>query len=121
MSAVLNDLVNRPYEAGFVTEIESENAPRGLSEETIRLISAKKNEPDWLLEFRLGAYRHWLTMTEPRWPNVHYPRIDFQDIIYYAAPKAKKLKSMDEVDPELMRTFDKLGVPMNERAALAGV
>ncbi|MPZ44078.1 MAG: Fe-S cluster assembly protein SufB [Betaproteobacteria bacterium] len=121
MSAVLNDLVNRPYDAGFVTEIESENAPRGLSEETIRLISAKKNEPDWLLEFRLGAYRHWLTMTEPRWPNVHYPRIDFQDIIYYAAPKAKKLKSMDEVDPELMRTFEKLGVPMNERAALAGV
>ena len=121
MSAVLNELVNRPYEAGFVTEIESETAPRGLSEKTIRLISAKKNEPDWLLEFRLGAYRHWLTMQEPKWPNVHYPPIDFQDIIYYAAPKAKKLKSMDEVDPELMRTFDKLGVPMNERAALAGV
>jgi Fe-S cluster assembly protein SufB len=121
MSAVLNELVNRPYEAGFVTEIESETAPRGLSEDTIRLISAKKNEPDWLLEFRLNAYRHWLTMQEPKWPNVHYPPVDFQDIIYYAAPKPKKLKSMDEVDPELMRTFDKLGVPMNERAALAGV
>jgi len=121
MSAVIQDLVNRPYEAGFVTAIESETAPRGLSEDTIRLISAKKNEPEWLLEFRLTAYRHWLTMAEPTWPNVHYPKIDFQDIIYYAAPKAKKLKSIDEVDPELMRTFEKLGVPMNERAALAGV
>ncbi len=121
MSAVIQDLVNRPYEAGFVTAIESETAPRGLSEDTIRLISAKKKEPAWLLEFRLDAYRHWLTMTEPKWPNVHYPAIDFQDIIYYAAPKPKKLKSIDEVDPELMRTFEKLGVPMNERAALAGV
>jgi Fe-S cluster assembly protein SufB len=121
MSAVLHDLVNRPYLAGFVTDIESETAPRGLSEDTIRLISAKKNEPDWLLEFRLNAYRHWLTMQEPKWPNVHYPPVDFQDIIYYAAPKPKKLKSIDEVDPELLRTFEKLGVPMNERAALAGV
>ena len=121
MSAVIQDLVNRPYEAGFVTAIESETAPRGLSEDTIRLISAKKNEPDWLLEFRLKSYRHWLTMREPKWPNVHYPPIDYQDIIYYAAPKPKKLKSVDEVDPELMRTFEKLGVPMNERAALAGV
>ncbi len=120
MSAV-HDLVNRPYLAGFVTDIESETAPRGLSEDTIRLISAKKNEPDWLLEFRLNAYRHWLTMQEPKWPNVHYPPVDFQDIIYYAAPKPKKLKSIDEVDPELLRTFEKLGVPMNERAALAGV
>jgi Fe-S cluster assembly protein SufB len=121
MSAVIQDLVSRPYEAGFVTPIEAETAPRGLSEDTIRLISAKKNEPEWLLEFRLQAYRHWLTMTEPTWPNVHYPKIDFQDIIYYAAPKPKKLASIDEVDPELMRTFEKLGVPMNERAALAGV
>ncbi|MCC7079357.1 MAG: Fe-S cluster assembly protein SufB [Burkholderiales bacterium] len=121
MSAVLNDLVNRPYEAGFVTAIESETAPRGLSEDIIRLISAKKKEPGWLLEFRLSAYRHWLTMQEPKWANVHYPQIDFQDIIYYAAPKPKKLKTMEEVDPELLRTFDKLGVPMNERAALAGV
>ena len=121
MSAVIQDLVNRPYEAGFVTPIEAETAPRGLSEDTIRLISAKKKEPDWLLEFRLQAYRHWLTMVEPRWPNVRYAPIDFQDIIYYAAPKPKKLQSLDEVDPELMRTFEKLGVPMNERAALAGV
>ncbi len=121
MSAVIQDLVNRPYEAGFVTPIEADTAPRGLSEDTIRLISAKKNEPQWLLDFRLTAYRHWLTMSEPKWPNVHYPPIDFQDIIYYAAPKPKKLKSIEEVDPELMRTFEKLGVPMNERAALAGV
>ena len=121
MSSVLDQLVNKPYEHGFRTEIESETAPKGLSEDTIRMISAKKNEPEWLLEFRLKAYRHWLTMEEPRWPNVHYPKIDFQDINYYSAPKPKKKKSMDEVDPELLRTFEKLGVPMNERAALAGV
>jgi Fe-S cluster assembly protein SufB len=121
MSSVLDQLVNKPYEHGFRTEIEAETAPKGLNEDTIRLISAKKNEPEWLLEFRLSAYRHWLTMEEPRWPNVTYPKIDFQDIIYYSAPKAKKKKSMDEVDPELLRTFEKLGVPMNERAALAGV
>ena len=92
-----------------------------LNEDIIRMISAKKNEPEWLLEFRLQAYRHWLTMTEPQWPNVHYPKIDFQAISYYAAPKPKKKLSMDEVDPELLRTFEKLGVPMHERAALAGV
>src|ERR687883_683695 len=121
MSSVLDQLVNKPYEHGFRTEIEAETAPKGLNEDIIRLISTKKNEPEWLLEFRLKAYRHWLTMEEPRWPNVKYPRIDFQDIIYYSAPKPKKKKSMDEVDPELLRTFEKLGVPMNERAALAGV
>jgi Fe-S cluster assembly protein SufB len=121
MSSVLEQLVNRPYEHGFRTDIESDTAPRGLNEDTIRLISGKKNEPEWLLEFRLAAYRHWLTMEEPRWPNVKYPKIDFQDIIYYSAPKPRKKKSMDEVDPELLRTFEKLGVPMHERAALAGV
>ncbi len=121
MSSVLDQLVNQPYQHGFVTEIEAETAPRGLNEDIIRLISSKKQEPEWLLEYRLKAYRHWLTMEEPRWPNVKYPKIDFQDIIYYSAPKPKKLKSMDEVDPELLRTFEKLGVPMNERAALAGV
>jgi Fe-S cluster assembly protein SufB len=121
MSSVLEQLVNKPYEHGFRTDIETESAPKGLSEDTLRLISAKKNEPEWLLEFRLKAYRHWLTMEEPHWPNVKYPKIDFQDIIYYSAPKPKKKKSMDEVDPELLRTFEKLGVPMNERAALAGV
>ena len=121
MSSVLEQLVNKPYEHGFRTDIESETAPKGLSEDTIRLISSKKSEPQWLLDFRLQAYRHWLTMKEPRWPNVHYPKIDFQDIIYFSAPKPKKKLSMDEVDPELLRTFEKLGVPMNERAALAGV
>ncbi|MCB1936244.1 MAG: Fe-S cluster assembly protein SufB [Nitrosomonas sp.] len=122
MSAVLQNLVNQPYKHGFVTDIESEIAPKGLNEETIRLISAKKNEPEWLLEFRLKAYRQWLAMTEPHWQNVKYPKIDFQEISYYAAPKPKKkLASMDEVDPELLRTFEKLGVPMHERAALAGV
>ena len=121
MSSVLEHLVNQPYQHGFVTDIEAETAPRGLNEDIIRLISAKKHEPEWLLELRLKAYRHWLTMAEPGWPNVKYPKIDFQNVIYYSAPKPKKLKSMDEVDPELLRTFEKLGVPMNERAALAGV
>jgi Fe-S cluster assembly protein SufB len=120
-TTVLDNLVSQPYKHGFVTDIESETAPKGLNEDIIRMISAKKNEPEWLLEFRLDAYRHWLTMTEPQWPNVHYPKIDFQAISYYAAPKPKLKKSMDEVDPELLRTFEKLGVPMNERAALAGV
>ena len=122
MSTALQNLVNQPYPHGFVTEIESDVAPKGLNEATIRMISVKKNEPEWLLEFRLKAYQQWLRMDEPRWPNVRYPKIDFQDIIYYSAPKAKpKLASMDEVDPELLRTFEKLGVPMNERAKLAGV
>ncbi len=121
MSTALQNLVNQPYKHGFVTDIESDVAAKGLSTDTIRMISAKKQEPEWLLEFRLKAYEHWLTMEEPRWPNVHYPKIDFQAISYYSAPKPKKLASMDEVDPELLRTFEKLGVPMNERAKLAGV
>jgi Fe-S cluster assembly protein SufB len=122
MSTVLQNLVNQPYRHGFVTEIESETAPKGLNEDTIRLISHKKGEPEWLLEFRLKAFRHWQTMAEPAWPNVKYPKIDFQDISYYAAPKPKqKLASMDEVDPELRRTFEKLGVPLHEQKALAGV
>jgi len=122
MSTALQNLVNQPYRHGFVTDIAADVAPKGLSEDTIRLISAKKNEPQWLLDFRLEAYRHWLKMEEPTWPNVRYPKIDFQAISYYSAPKPKsKLASIDEVDPELLRTFEKLGVPMNERAALAGV
>jgi Fe-S cluster assembly protein SufB len=122
MSAVLQNIVNQPYKHGFVTDIESEVAPKGLDEKTIRMISAKKNEPKWLLEFRLKSYQAWLKMKEPTWPNVHYPKIDLQAISYYAAPKQKpKLKSMDEVDPELLRTFEKLGVPLHERMALAGV
>ena len=122
MSSVIQNLVNQPYKHGFVTDIESDVAPKGLNEGTIRLISGKKNEPEWLLDFRLKAYAQWLKMKEPQWPNVEYPKIDFQAISYYSAPKPnKKLKSMDEVDPEFLRTFEKLGVPMNERAKLAGV
>ena len=120
MSSV-ESIVNQPYRHGFKTEIESEVLPKGLNEDVIRLISKKKNEPSWLLEFRLKSYKYWLTMTEPTWPNVSYPKIDFQEISYFAAPKTKEKKSMDEVDPELLKTFDKLGVPMHERAALAGV
>ena len=122
MSALLKNLVNQPYKHGFVTDIESDVAPKGLGEATIRMISAKKDEPAWLLEFRLKSYQAWLQMKEPVWPNVHYPKIDFQAISYYAAPRQKpKLKSIDEVDPELLRTFEKLGVPLHERMALAGV
>src|SRR5258706_4660339 len=121
MSSVLENLVNQPYQHGFVTDIESDTAGTGLREAAWRCVPATKSEPKWLLEFGWRASRHWLTMTEPKWPNVKYPKIDFQDIIYYSAPKAKKLKSMDEVDPELLKTFEKLGVPMNERARLAGV
>jgi Fe-S cluster assembly protein SufB len=122
MSAVLQNVVNKPYKHGFVTDIESDTAPKGLNEDAIRLISTKKNEPEWLLDFRLKAYQKWLKMEEPEWSNVKYPKIDFQAISYYSSPKPKKkLASMDEVDPELLRTFEKLGVPMSERAALAGV
>ncbi|MGG7055340.1 Fe-S cluster assembly protein SufB [Nitrosomonas sp. ANs5] len=122
MSAALQHLVNQPYKHGFVTNIEADIAPKGLNEDVIRLISSKKKEPEWLLAFRLEAYQRWLGMTEPTWQNVKHPKIDFQAISYYSAPKPKKkLASMDEVDPELLRTFEKLGVPMHERAALAGV
>ncbi|WP_372824849.1 Fe-S cluster assembly protein SufB [Polaromonas sp.] len=122
MSALLKNLVNQPYKHGFVTDIESDVAPKGLGEATIRMISTKKDEPAWLLDFRLKSYQAWLQMKEPVWPNVHYPKIDFQAISYYAAPRQKpKLKSIDEVDPELLRTFEKLGVPLHERMALAGV
>jgi Fe-S cluster assembly protein SufB len=122
MNAILQNVINKPYKHGFVTEIESDVAPKGLNEDTIRLISTKKNEPEWLLDFRLKAFQQWLKMEEPKWSNVKYPKIDFQAISYYSAPKTKKkLASMDEVDPELLRTFEKLGVPMHERAALAGV
>src|SRR5215207_8890762 len=110
------------YKYGFETLIESDKAPKGLSEDTVRFISAKKNEPEWMLEWRLDAYRRWLTMTEPTWAKVHYPKIDFQDIYYYSAPKSTKgPKSLDEVDPELLATYEKLGIPLRERAVLAGV
>jgi Fe-S cluster assembly protein SufB len=119
----IQEIVGRQYPYGFVTDVEQDRVPRGLSEEVIRQISAKKSEPDFLLEWRLRAYRHWLTMKEPRWANVHFPNIDYQSIIYYAAPRAKGSgpKSLDEVNPEVLATFEKLGVPMQERARLAGV
>lgn len=119
---MLEETVAKEYEYGFVTDIETELIPKGLNEDIIRLISKKKNEPEWLLEWRLKAFRQWLKMEEPTWPNVKYPKIDYQDIIYYAAPKAKpKLGSLDEVDPELRKTFDKLGISLNEQKRLTGV
>ena len=122
MSSNIEALVSREYQYGFVTDIEADTIPPGLSEDVVRLISAKKSEPGWLLEWRLKAYRRWLTMTEPTWPNVHYPRIDYQAVRYYSAPKtAKPLGSLDEVDPTLLETYKKLGIPLNEQKLLAGV
>lgn len=118
---LLEDVTSSEYKYGFTTDVESDMAPKGLNEDIIKLISEKKNEPEWLLEFRLTAFRHWLTMEEPSWPHVEYPKVDFQDLHYYAAPKRKKLDSIDEVDPEILATFEKLGVPLDEQKALAGV
>ena len=119
----IQELVGQEYKYGFVTDIEADAIPRGLNEEVIRTISARKNEPPFMLEWRLRAYRHWLTMKEPAWHNVHYPPIDYQDIIYYAAPKSGKdgPKSLDEVDPELLRTYEKLGISLQEQEVLSGV
>jgi len=118
----VRDLATKEYKYGFVTSIESDEIPRGLSEDVVRLISAKKNEPEFMLEWRLKAYRRWLTMEEPTWSMVRYPKIDYQDIIYYSAPKSKeKLASLDEVDPELLRTYEKLGIPLTEQKLFAGV
>jgi len=109
------------YKYGFTTDIESDLAPKGLNEDTVRFISAKKNEPEWLTEWRLNAYRRWLGMKEPEWARVRYPKIDYQDLHYYAAPKRKALLSLDEVDPEILKTYEKLGIPLKEQAILAGV
>ncbi|SFU23998.1 Fe-S cluster assembly protein SufB [Paraburkholderia aspalathi] len=118
-----DELIGREYRHGFVTELDTDALPRGLSEDVIRLISAKKGEPAFMLEWRLAAYRHWLTMTEPQWSTVEHPRINYQDIVYYCAPRAEKdrPRSLDDVDPELLRTYEKLGVPLKERELLAGV
>ncbi|MEM9244797.1 MAG: Fe-S cluster assembly protein SufB, partial [Cyanobacteria bacterium P01_F01_bin.153] len=122
MSASVKTLVDQPYKYGFVTDIEADSLPPGLNEDVIRAISAKKNEPAFLLEFRLKAYRRWLTMTEPTWPDVDYPPIDYQKIVYYSAPKQEKKKqSLDEVDPTLLETFDKLGIPLSEQKRLSNV
>ena len=123
MSTAAELLTNREYKYGFVTDIETETIPKGLSEDTVRLISAKKNEPEWMLEFRLKAFRHWLKMEEPSyWANIDYPKIDYQEITYHSAPKKKATKeSLDEVDPELLKTFEKLGIPITEQKMLANV
>jgi Fe-S cluster assembly protein SufB len=121
-NALFEELSQREYEHGFVTDIEADAIAPGLSEDIVRLISAKKDEPEWLLEWRLKAYRHWLTLEEPQWHNVHYPPIDYQAAVYYSAPKQKPLlNSLDEVDPALLETYEKLGIPLEEQKALAGV
>src|SRR6266545_8392986 len=119
----IQELANREYKYGFVTDIETESVPPGLNEDVIRLISAKKNEPEFMLQWRLKAYRHWLKMEEPRWwPNIRYAPVNYQDIIYYSAPKPKKqLNSLDEVDPEVRATFEKLGISLEEQKRLTGV
>ena len=122
MSASIESLVNKEYAYGFVTDIESDTIPRGLTEDTVRLISAKKQEPEWLLEWRLKAYRRWLTMTEPHWPNVTYAPIDYQGQAYYSAPKSvTPLQSLDQVDPELLKTYEKLGISLTDQKRLSGV
>src|ERR1044072_3183379 len=119
---ILEQTVQREYKYGFVTDIEAESAPKGLNEDTIRFISNKKNEPEWMLEWRLKAFRQWEKMEEPHWANLHYPKINYQDIIYYSAPKQKeKPKSLDEIDPELRKTFEKLGISLDEQKRLTGV
>ena len=119
----IDKAINKEYSAGFFTNVESETLPPGLNEDVIRFISAKKNEPEWVLEWRLKAYHEWLTMTEPSWAHVKYPTIDFNECSYYSAPKslADKPKSLDEVDPELIATYNKLGIPLHEQQMLAGV
>ncbi len=122
-----SDMSGQEYQWGFVTDIETDLAPRGLNEDIVRLISSKKGEPEWMLEWRLKAYRHWVKLNEaegePEWANVKYPKIDYQNIYYYAAPKSvtEAPKSLDDVDPEMLATFEKLGIPLQERAKLAGV
>ena len=119
---IQEEMANREYKYGFVSDLEEEMAPKGLYEDVIRLISQKKREPEWLLEWRLRAYRHWTTMKEPRWAKVTYPPIDYQSIIYYAAPKPKKpVKSIEDIDPEIRSLYQKLGIPLQEQERLAGV
>lgn len=122
MSVDIEKLTEQEYKYGFVTDVDQEIAPIGLNEGVIRMISTKKEEPEWLLEWRLKAYEHWLTMKEPKWPNVHYPPVDYQSISYYAAPKnMPKLESLDDLDPEIKEAYDKLGIPLDEQKMLAGV
>src|SRR5947209_5840511 len=119
----IQELANREYKEGFYTDLDADQLPRGLNEDIVRLISAKKNEPPFMLEWRLKAFRHWLTMAEPRWwPNLKFGKIDYQDVIYYSAPKPKKqLTSLDEVDPEVKAMFDRLGISLDEQKRMSGV
>ena len=121
----IEELANRAYPYGFITEIDSDSTPAGLSEDIVAIISAKKNEPRFMLDWRLRAYRHWVTMErsegEPRWANVTYPPIDYQKIVYYSAPKQKVAARLEDVDPEILRTFEKLGIPLEEQKRLNGI
>ena len=120
---ILDDLTSSDYKFGFSTDVDTHFIDKGLNEDVIRLISTKKEEPEWLLEYRLKAYRHWLTIKQPEWAHLKIPKIDFQEIIYYADPRGKKdgPKSLDEVDPELLKTFERLGIPLDEQNQLTGV
>mgnify|MGYP006995910713 CR=1 FL=1 len=118
---ILHEVTQNEYKYGFTTDIETDIIPIGLNEDVVRLISAKKNEPEWMLEYRLKAYRHWTTMKMPEWAHLNIPEIDYQSISYYAAPRKNALKSLDEVDPELLKTFNKLGIPLEEQMALSGI
>ncbi len=121
-SNILDEITSKEYEHGWTVDLETDAAPKGLSEDTVRFISRRKNEPEWLMEWRLNAFRNWLKMTEPTWPNVTYPRIDYQDIIYYSAPRQKAVpRSLEEVDPELLKTFEKLGISLTEQKRLSGI
>src|SRR3954452_22048167 len=117
----VRDTTGTDYKYGFVTDVEEDRVPIGLSEDVVRQISAKKNEPEWMTEWRLQAYRRWVGMKEPTWSRVHYPKIDYQDLHYYAAPKRNALASLDEVDPEILKTYARLGIPLKEQEILAGV
>src|SRR5215510_2303737 len=119
---LLEELTSKEYEHGWAVDLETDSAPKGLNEDIVRFISARKNEPEWMLEWRLKAYRHWTKMTEPKWPNVTYPEINYQDVIYYSAPKQKATpKNLEDVDPELIKTFEKLGISLTEQKRLTGV
>ena len=119
---IIHEVTSGEYKFGFSSDIESDQIPKGLNEDIVRLISSKKQEPEWLLDFRLKSYRYWLTMKMPKWPNLKIPEINYQDIIFYSAPKQKPaLASLDEIDPELRKTFDKLGIPLDEQKHMTGV
>ena len=117
----IDDSINKEYEYGFVTNIEQDTLPPGLDENVIKIISKKKDEPQWLLDWRLKAFKYWKTLKDPNWAKIKYPEIDYQSISYFSAPKKKKLNSLDEVDPELLKTYDKLGIPIEEQKMLSGV